>query len=187
MRKPRLALAAALLAVLATPAIGRAASSPECALALSPPQDARFPARTETPLTLEEYLGARYVGAVEPARPYWRSGCRLTFEVQGGYVVSSRIALFTNASAAESVRRLRSPGFVMDDVERSLAGQVARGALVTRGRSSAGTQVLLALWRRGPALLEVTVLAGPATPLPTRTLTLFTKLQDARAQTSLRG
>jgi len=74
----------------------------------------------------------------------------------------------------------------MDGVERSLAGQIARGALVTRGRLRSGTQGIVALWRRGPALLTIAVFADPGIPLPTRTLTIFTKLQDARAMTALR-
>jgi hypothetical protein len=187
MGMPRLAWCAAALAALAAiPALAPAATPTACSAALDPPQDQRFSAERQTPVTIEDYFGSRYAGALEAARPFWLDGCRITFGVQGGYIVSSRVALLANGSAAESIRRLRATSFVMDSVERSLADQIARGALVSRGRVS-GKEVLIALWRRGPALLEVTVAAWSAPALPTKTLTLFTKLQDERAKKALRG
>jgi hypothetical protein len=174
-----IALGAALLAGLGGPMSAPAAAPAECAVVLNPPQDERL-GNGATVLTMEEYLGPSYARAFEAVRPYWRGACQMTFAVGSDYLVSSRVGLFTNQGAARSVRRLRASAFPMDSTERRLAAEIDREALVARGNIGA-RPALEAVWRRGPALLDVTVMGPAGRPLPTRALTLVANREDRQA------
>jgi hypothetical protein len=109
------------------------------------------------------------------------AGIRTTpTDLRSDYLVSSRVGLFTNQVAARSVRRLRASAFPMDSTERRLADEIDREALVARGHVGPRPS-LEAVWRRGPALLDVTVMGPAGRPLPTRALTLVANLQDRQA------
>jgi hypothetical protein len=177
------ALATVLLAAGGIGACQAVAATPGCNLILHPPRDGRFGDEQVNAIALADYLGPRLAGAVPGASPYWRGACRSIFtENAGGYLLWSRAAVFTNARAAENIRRLRASAFVMDAVERSLADRIARGALVSRRGREGGARLELGLWRRGSALLEVLIAAPARSPLPASTLLTFTRLQDRAAR-----